>query len=206
MIALNSELIKRFNGKKIADRQVDTLLGLAAGLVADGKVDQGEAHVLQRWLVANAAAASNPIVHNLLIRVNEMLSDDVLDKEESAELLDILVKFSGSNFEIGEVAKATTLPLCSPEPIIKVQGHRFCFTGTFAFGNRKECESIIADRGGAAGSMAKSTSYLVIGTYVTDSWIHESFGRKIEQAVRWRQDGTPLKIVSEEAWIRQLGL
>ena len=203
---MNLSMLKRFNNKEIADRQVDTLVGLASGLVADGKIDRSEADALQKWLVANAAASSNPIVHNLLVRVTEMLADGVLDEEESAELLDVLVKFSGSDYEIGEVPKATTLPLCSPEPSIIVQGNRFCFTGTFAFGNRKACEAMITERGGSVGSIAKSTSYLVIGTYVTDSWIHESFGRKIEKAVSWKQEGMPLKIVSEEAWVKQLGL
>jgi len=35
---------------------------------------------------------------------------------------------------------------------------------------------------------------------VTDSWIHENFGRKIEKAMKYRDEGVALAIVSEEHW------
>ena len=203
---LDDLTLRRLNKRNIHDRQIDTLIGLATGLVADGKVNHDEALVLQKWLVANSAAANNPVVQNLLIRVDEMLSDQVLDEDESRDLLSVLTKLTGSNYEIGEIPKATTLPLCTPEPEILLKGKRFCFTGTFVFGKRSACEKVVIDRGATSGRITQSTDYLVIGTYVTDSWIHQSFGRKIEQAVEWREEGYPISIVSERLWIKQLDL
>ncbi len=49
-------------------------------------------------------------------------------------------------------------------------------------------------------SVSKSLDYLVIGTYVTDSWMHESYGRKIEKAMNYRAAGVPINIVTEERW------
>ncbi len=203
---LDETTLRRYNHRKINDKQIDTLIGLSTGLVADGIVNHDEALALQKWLVANSLAASNPLVQNLLIKVDEMLSDRVLDEEESKELLSLLTKLSGSDFELGEIAKATTLPLCDPEPEIIVRGMRFCFTGTFVIGNRNDCEKVVNDRGATSGPIRQSTNYLVIGTYVTDSWIHESFGRKIEKAVKWREEGAPLSIISEDLWVKELGL
>ena len=45
------DIFTRFNRKSIDDRQIDTLLGLSKGLLADGKVDPSEAEFLQTWLV-----------------------------------------------------------------------------------------------------------------------------------------------------------
>jgi NAD-dependent DNA ligase len=203
---LGQDTFNRFNTKKIADKQIDTLIGLSMGIVADGKVTESEAEALQKWLVSCSPSSSSPMIQNLLIRTNEMLSDNSLDEDEALELLSLLTKLNGSDFGLGELQKATTLPLCDPEPTIKVRGKRFCFTGTFAFGNRKTCEAAICDRAGTVGGVSKSTNYLIIGTYVTDSWIHESFGRKIEQAVELRDQGNEINIVSESTWIQQLGL
>ncbi|NND81302.1 MAG: NAD-dependent DNA ligase [Gammaproteobacteria bacterium] len=191
----------RFNRKQIDDRQIDTLIGLCKGLAADGKVDQLEAEVLLTWLIQSRAASENPIVHNLYERVNEMLSDNVLDDDESRDLMELLSSISGGQAEIGEIAKTSTLPLCSPAPQIEFTQNSFLFTGTFAFGTRAQCIAVIESLGGkAAKSVTKSVNYLVLGSYVTDSWAHENFGRKIEKAMKYRSAGVPLAIVSEEHW------
>lgn len=39
------DLFTKFNRKNIDDRQIDTLIGISKGLVADGKVNQSEADI-----------------------------------------------------------------------------------------------------------------------------------------------------------------
>jgi hypothetical protein len=73
-------------------------------------------------------------------RVNEILADGVLDADEHTELLDTLNSFSNRDFELGEVLKPTTLPLCNPPPNLTFEGRSYCFTGTFNYGQRKYCE------------------------------------------------------------------
>lgn len=200
----DTKLHRLFNRARIDDRQVNELLGLAHGIVADGMVTQAEAEFLQKWLVANRAVSDNPVVATLLARVNEMLVDGYLDAEESQDLMETLRHFSAGDFELGEVLKATRLPIDDPKPELKFEGRRFCFTGTFAFGSRNHCEAEIMARGGEVGTLVRSTRYLVIGVYATDSWAHSSFGRKIEQAVAWKTAGAPISIVSEEHWVTAL--
>lgn len=200
----DARLHRLFNRARIDDRQVNELLGLAHGIVADGVVTQAEAEFLQKWLAANSVVSDNPVVATLLARVNEMLVDRYLDAEESRELLETLRLFSAGDFELGETLKATRLPIDTPQPELKFEGSRFCFTGTFAFGSRRHCEEAVVARGGEVGSLVQSTRYLVIGIYATDSWAHSAFGRKIERAVDWRDRGLPISIVSEEHWATAL--
>lgn len=198
------KILNLYGRARLDDRAINELLGLAKGIAADGVVNQREAEFLQKWLVANTAVKNNPVIATLLRRVNEMLEDNNLDDEEARELLDTLHKFGGGDFELGEIQKATRLHFDDPPPSIDFQERRFCFTGTFAYGSRSDCSRTVESLGGTAGSLTKATDYLVVGIYATDSWAHSSFGRKIQKAVQYREDGSGIAIVSEEHWIEYL--
>ncbi|AZZ91985.1 NAD-dependent DNA ligase [Hahella sp. KA22] len=199
------DIFTEFNLNKIKDRQIDTLIGLSKGIVADGKVEQAEAEFLQTWLVQSRSASDNPIIVNLLDRVSIMLEDGVLDREESSELLSVLKRISGDESYLGEVAKATRLPIIEPMPPITFQGRSFLFSGTCALGTREQCEEATVARGGKiAKNVTKSLDYLVIGTYVKDSWVHENFGRKIEKAMTYRNNGVPIVIITEQHWAQSV--
>jgi NAD-dependent DNA ligase len=189
---------------RITSRQVDELVGIARGIAADGSLNQAEVEFLQRWLAANMAISDQPMIRKLYARINGVLADGVADAEECRELLETLNSFSSRDFELGEVMKATTLPLCDPALPLSFDGRRFCFTGTFNFGQRKDCEAAVSARGGACGSLTKSTDVLVIGMYATESWKHSSFGTKIIRAVDMRESGMPIALISEEHWASHL--
>lgn len=176
------DIFTRFNRKSIDDRQIDTLIGLSKGLIADGRVDQAEADTLLTWLIQCRQCSNNPVIINLLERVDAYLADGVLDADEAEDLLATLRKISGDKSEIGELAKPSTLPLDDPLPEVKFRGRVFLFTGTFAYGTRKQCQEVVESLGGVNSSrVTKKVNYLVLGSYVTDSWAHENFGRKIEK-------------------------
>lgn len=193
-----------FNQKNIADRQVSELIGLAHGMLADGKIDEHEAEYLYKWLVANSAASENPVISKLLERVGEMLEDGHLDAEEGQELMGTLHSLVGGDFELGELLKSTSLPLTNPVPEIIFSNHIFCFTGTFAFGKRKDCEQQIIERAGKIGNLNANLNYLVIGIYATDSWAQSSWGRKIEKAISLNEKSANIKIISEADWVERL--
>lgn len=198
------DMFTRFNRKNIDDRQIDTLIGLSKGLLADGKVDQAEAEFLLNWLAQSRQASDNPIILNLLTKVGLMLEDGLLDKEESAELMGLLQYISGELSEFGELAKTTSLPVDNPAPKIIFGNKSFLFTGTCVFGTRKQCREATESFGGInANGVTKSLDYLVLGAYVTDSWAHENFGRKIEKAMKYRDEGVSLAIVTEEHWANE---
>ena len=196
----------RFNRKAVDDRLVDTLVGLAMGITADGVVTLEEAEGLRAWLTRNRGNTSHPIIENLYEKVETIFADEVMDAEEAKELFSVLLKYSGGESTQGEVAKPY-LPLDDPTPKLIVKKNSFVMTGTFAYGTRKECEREITVRGGTVkGNVSMKTDYLVIGSYVTSSWIHETHGRKIERAMELRDEGREVKIVSEFYWAESLRL
>lgn len=201
----DEEFYNIVGGDRITSRQIDELVGLARGIAADGAINQGEVEFLQKWLAANMSISDQPMIRRLYARVNGILSDGIADSEECRDLLDTLNSFSSRDFELGEVLKATTLPLCDPAPDLTFRGQRYCFTGTFNYGQRKDCEAAVTWRGGECGSLTKRTDVLVIGVYATESWKHSSFGNKVIKAVDLREDGVPIAIVSEDHWVRHLG-
>lgn len=192
--------LNRLGNDGISSRQIDELIGFCRGVIADGAINQGEVEFLQKWLAANAAISDQPVIRTLYNRITDILADGVANKDECDDLLGTLHDFARGDIELGEVLKSTSLPLCQPAPALRFAGQRYCFTGTFLFGKRKQCEDIVAEHGALSGSLARTTNVLVIGLYATESWKHSSFGNKILQAVEWRDQSHPISIVSEKHW------
>ncbi|WP_083850322.1 BRCT domain-containing protein [Rhodovulum sp. PH10] len=194
------QFYNRVGRDRIECRQIDELIGLARGIAADGLINQAEVQFLQKWLAANVEISDQPLIQTLYRRVNEVLSDGILDENEKSELFDCLATFADIGLELGEVLKPSSLPLCNPAPDLTFPGRRYCFTGTFTLGQRRACEQAVIDRGAQTGSQTQKTNVLVIGSYVTESWKHACFGNKILQACEWRDRGLPICIVSEAHW------
>ena len=143
---MDDELQNKLGGDRISARQIDELIGLARGLAADGDLNKAEVEFLQKWLAANASISDHPVIRTRYSRVNEVLADNVLDDDEKAMLLETLGSFSDRTFELGEVLKSSTLPLCDPAPHLSFEGQTYCFTGTFLFGRRRDCERAVLER------------------------------------------------------------
>lgn len=201
---MDEQTLNRLNADRLQSRQVDELIGLARGLIADGSINQAEVEFLEKWLVANLSVSQQPLIATLYERVGTILADGVADPEECDDLFAALSAFTAGDAALGEAPKSTSLPLCQPAPPISFEGMAFCFTGTFSFGQRKHCEEAVSSRGGKGGSLTKATNYLVIGAYATESWKHSSFGNKILKAAEMRRAGIPISIVAEEHWARHL--
>jgi NAD-dependent DNA ligase len=102
----------------------------------------------------------------------------------------------------------TDISLCDvPAPEIIFEGRSFCLTGVFEFsgGNRDQCEEAVRARDGVCWQHPnQDLDYLVIGTFVEDSWAHEGYGRKIEKALECKRTGANCKVVLETHWIEAL--
>ena len=199
-----------FHEDRIDRRSADALVGLAAGIVSDGVVTLKEAIFLEEWIAKNLLHLEDPVVNILYRRLSNMLSDGVLDAEESRELLAMLQNFSGLSLCQGKAASKASensftapndLPFNMPIPEIVWQERLFVFTGVMAYGPRKDCQALIEERGGLiGGGINKKTHYLVVGSVGNDQWRHSSYGLKIMRAVELRESGSPVAIIGEHAW------
>lgn len=195
--------VRAFNARAVADRQVDELIGLIKGILADGEVQQAEAEFLLQWLEANRGVCKTWPASVLFPRLSAALMDGVLDAAEESELMGLLLRTVGGNTApaSGGSSDATGLPLTDPVPDIEFDGRRFCFTGQFYSGSRDWCMGQIEVRGGIAQPrVTKALHYLVIGELGSEDWRHSTHGRKIETAIRYVEDGTPIAIIGEAHW------
>lgn len=198
---------RAFNAQAVADRQIDELIGLIKGILADGEVQQAEAEFLLQWMEANRGVCKTWPASVLFPRLSAALMDGVLDAAEESELMGLLLRTVGGNTApaSGGTSDATGLPLTDPMPDIEFVGRRFCFTGQFYSGSRDWCMSQIERKGGIAQpNVTKALDYLVIGELGSEDWRHSTHGRKIETAIRYVEGGTAIAIVAEAHWAKSL--
>ncbi|HYW08822.1 MAG TPA: hypothetical protein VE913_17805, partial [Longimicrobium sp.] len=194
---------RRFGAARRADRAVQELLGMARGMIADGEVTRSEADALARWIAVNEEEQGVWPISTIADRLRRVYADGEVDAEERAELLALLRSVTGE-LPGTEVAmnRATRLPLDDPQPRLLFHNRTFVFTGKFVFGTRTACQQAVEVRGAkCGGSITRKTSVLVIGALGNADWIQSSHGRKIEQAIHYRSNGIPLRIVCEEHWV-----
>lgn len=81
---------------------------------------------------------------------------------------------------------------------------RFCLTGVFAYGDRSECEKLATSMGGkvAKHPALYEQCYVVVGTLASLEWSCKYYGNKIELGIKYRSQGGPVKIITEDNWIR----
>ncbi len=200
------ELLLSFNTRRVADRTITELIGIAKGLIADGVINEAEADFLAKWLEGNRNMAPGWPIDQIDARIRHMLADGVLDQEERQELFAILTQLVGGTLTTGNIhSLATALPLTSPAPKIQFAGKSFCLTGAFAMGKRAECENAIAGLGGEpVGNITKKLDYLVIGFLGNENWQHSTHGRKIEKALEYNKTGCNIAIIAEQSWAEAL--
>lgn len=197
-----------FHRARIDRRSADALVGIAAGLIADGVVNTTEAVFLKHWLETNVAHLNDPVINLLYSRLSCMLQDNVLDEDESLELLNLLHGFAGLPIASAgqpNVIAPNDLPFNKPEPQLVWADRVFVFTGVMAYGPRKDCQALVEERGGMiGGGVSKKVHYLVVGSVGNEQWRHSTYGTKIMKAVELREAGAPIAIVGEGYWQRVL--
>jgi NAD-dependent DNA ligase len=193
------------------------LLGLVQGILADGAIVEPEARFLQTWISEHADMREQWPCSVLMSRIDEMLSDGVLDPEEQGELLKRMLDFVALRHASAAIVinvpkgaeplPAVTLssPYDDPAPSIEYPGRIFVVTGDFACAKRSDIVSKIESQGGdVASSVSKKVHFLLIGSLGSELWKADGYGTKIEKAIELRNAGAPIRIVAEKHWFESL--
>jgi len=197
--------LKRYSKKRLIDRSVDELVGMCKMAAADEEITQEEADFLLAWLKNNQEHQDKYPFNVLYQRLDEMLSDGILDEDEQEELLSVMKSIVGGEEDIEGVEQSTSNIFDDPVPDVEFDGKVFVLTGVFTFADRPSCSKIIEDLGGIVkGNVTKATDYLIIGEVASEEWVHTNYGRKIEKAIEYRDRGIGVKIVSETHWVKFL--
>lgn len=190
--------------QRLLKRSCESLLGISAGILADGHLSDDEIRFLNLWLLENSDIATTWPGEVIYSRIKAALEDGVITEEEREQLKESLSSLIGGTLHDTGAAGglSTGLPIDEVDAI-EVPGRSFCFTGAFLFGTRTKCEKAVTDLGGTAFSnVRKNLDYLVIGTLASRDWAHSSHGRKIEKAKAYQKDGCSVLVVSEEQWVQ----
>ena len=192
---------KGINWQRNLTKSMHALLGICQGLIADNVLNEGEIHYLDAWLADNADVTKSWPGDVISRRVREVLADGIITPDEADDLKVTLSQITGGYLEHGAVSgTSTSLPV---EYVGSILFDRsvFCLSGKFVYGTRDFCQLATESLGGrCAGDVNKEVQYLVVGALASRDWAHTSYGRKIEKAVKLREQGHSIQIVSEENW------
>lgn len=182
-----------------------SLMGIAAGLIADRHLTDGEVHYLKRWLDQNRDMAAAWPGDVLLERISAVLADGIISEGERAHLVETLQKICGGEVETPGATGSVNQIMFDERAAIRFPKHHFCITGEFVYGPRERVHATITERGGTISKgITKKVNYLVVGLRGSDEWKHGSYGTKIIKAVEYKRLGAQLSIVREDQWSASL--
>lgn len=196
-----------FHQKDREKRSCAEMIGICKGIIADGKVCEAEAKFLINWCEANPDAAVGGLGQELFRRLEKIWADGQATEDELKDLHHWIGQATGMVCPAAAevpVNFATQAFFDDPEPEVEIKGRTFCFTGKPADGApRKEYEQRVKDRGGkVAPRVLVDLDYLVVCAIASKDWKQSNFGTKIEKALAYKKQGWPIKIISEQCWLR----
>lgn len=199
-------LCKRLRSDEFYDAvtgDMQRLHALLGGIVADGQIDLGEIDGLRHWLDEHEHLRRcwpYDEIDSLLIHI---CKDRVVTEQEKQLLQGFFSEFlavlDGRTLVSPSVEiEGKVVGLCAVAPSIEFEGSVFCFTGTSSRHPRAAmCETVVRLGGIVAPNLTKKVSYLVIGADGNPCWSYSCYGRKVEQAVKLRKEGSRILIIHE---------
>ncbi|MBU3023275.1 BRCT domain-containing protein [Aestuariibacter sp. A3R04] len=189
------------------EAKINEFLGLLQGVIADGVVNTKEFGFICDWLDRNEIVEEDWLVRQVKSRITHILEDNEVSHEELTEFAEALKQLTGYQFDDTGDAECASLAYLEDQVKSLTECTNVCFTGKFLMGTRKTLE----DHAKLVGltpekKITKKLNLLVIGELVTPDWRFQSYGRKIEQAVKYREAGVPIKILTEKTWAKFLKL
>lgn len=185
------------------ERACAQLIGVLAGITADGQLHDLEIQFLRTWLAEQRDVTEHWLGAQISQQIDHVMADGVITDDERAQLLQSLQGACGVQFaETGAVTPEPISSFPADECEVVFQGRTFCLTGKFHFGSRGDCEAAtVAAGGNCASDVSKKVNYLVIGSAgATASWKQATYGNKIDTAMKLREKGHPVYVLTEESW------
>lgn len=177
--------------------RINEFIGFISGISVDDEVNIKEFNKLID-LMNKMDDISDKFPLNVVKRnVETIVEDGIVEPEELAQLCDLLKSISGTDFTNDGVAVGGSTSLFDDE-IDAIENKKICLTGKFLTGTRKKViEELVKLGASVSANVTKDTDILLIGIFSSRDWIHTSAGRKIEKAVKLRENGKNIYISSE---------
>ena len=184
-------------------KSLNSLMGIIAGVVGDGELNNKEIIFLKTWCDENRHIAGEYPANIIFRSVHEVLIDNVITEKERDHLLHVLKNISGNDFSnTGSALPEHIESIFDNDPTVIFANNEFVFTGEFMFGTRVACQQAVTRRGATVKDyVTHKTNYLVIGTRSSPDWITQNFGRKIQKAAEMASSGDfEISVLREVDW------
>ncbi len=192
------------NMKRIQDRTVDELLGICRGMLSDGEINRKEAEYLREWFRKNEVYVPT-IFQSIEAKVSYFLDEEIDNRKAHDELIDLLKRLTGEDKDYFSHGEGSTSFLLDEPEIVEFEGKEFVFTGKFTSArSRKDLMAIVKEKGGRVNErgVTYDTDYLVVGEGGSSQWAHSALGRKLEDAIKKRESGGKVRIISEVQFMK----
>jgi hypothetical protein len=179
------------------------LHAVLTGIASDGLISEPELRGLSAWLSDHEGLATIWPYDEVRSIVTAVLADGRIDEDEHTRLLAFFREFTAilddRTIRRPKFLEGTQLTgVCAVQPEIVFDGQTFCLTGASARYTRDEFANLIQERGGrVVPSVSSKVGYLIVGSDGNPCWMYACYGRKVEQAVKFRKAGVRLQIVHE---------
>jgi NAD-dependent DNA ligase len=200
---INASALARAQATHQLNRAVEHMLGMITGIIADGVLNDLEIKLLRTWLSEHSELTQTWPGFVVARKIEEIMADGVVTDSERAHLMQVLTELSSTDFSVtgSSSPEVAALPI-NDTVTVTLRNAGVCHTGEFLFGTRAACERLTLKAGGMpVDTVTHKTDILVIGTRISPSWAHTSFGRKIQKAAELQESGVPIEIISERRWI-----
>lgn len=201
--ALLKSLINNYECSRAKDPAVaktNELLGILQGVMADSIINTNEVLTIAAWLDQNPIAKTVFPGKPIAERLDKILEDDVITNEECEDLKQLIMGAGIADLEmLGSASMGVMMLAVDVIGNTDFTDKTVCMTGKFNSGTRSVLSSRLKRNGVETTSkVVLRTDYLVIGSTPNNDWIHSSYGRKIEEAIKLKQNGHSIKIITEQ--------
>ncbi len=179
---------------------IQSLTGIIKGIAIDNEINIKELEYLDQWLEEHDFLKNTWPYDELYNLTTNIIQDRIITTEEHEALLNFCKALVGDKEDSSNSALISSLKtgFYQIDPTITIQENIFCITGNSKKFKRREIAEKIELYGGfVVDNVSSKLNYLVVCDEKNSCWAFTCYGRKIEEAIKHRKQGTKLLIVHE---------
>ena len=197
---------KKFYKRNTSD--IQRLHGLLAGTVCDQTLSHIELKALNQWLKDHDYLEDDIFFQEIYTTLRPVRTKPELNDHDVSSIFKQIQKYV--NVEQHGTLKTKLDSNDNPDFYkgeLNLDKALYCFTGTSDRFKKKDWKNLVENNGAQfIDDMTTSVNYLVICNKGNKAWAHVSYGRKFEQAKKWQSQGHNIKIITEDDFLKAIGL
>ncbi|WP_151684789.1 BRCT domain-containing protein [Acinetobacter seifertii] len=199
-------LSKKFYKKNTSD--IQRLHGLIAGVVCDQTINKTELENLNQWMKDHDYLEEDIFFQELYALLRPVRTKADISDQDTLKILSQIKKYV--DIEKFGVLKSIVESEGNPDFYkgqLTLSKALYCFTGASSRFKKNDWKDLVKNNGAEfTDDMTTSVNYLVICNKGNKAWAHVSYGRKFEQAKKWQNQGHDIKIITEDDFVKAIGL